>query len=84
MFFVTIIILIGLSFLSIGLLKMGKACRTIKIKNIQTPDDTVLSYIMTYIIPIATTNRDSVEVYIVHILLFILIGYVYLKLNWYI
>ena len=51
------------------------------IENIERPDDTIISYIMTYIIPIVTVNNISKYEIIVNILLFILIGYLYIRLN---
>lgn len=55
--------------------------KKILIENIERPDDTIISYIMTYIIPIVTVNNISKYEIIVNILLFILIGYLYIRLN---
>lgn len=73
--------LILISFMSVRMLKKGKGSREKVIKDLENPDDTVLSYIMTYIIPLIANGDNSKEVYIVNILLFILIGYIYLRLN---
>ena len=75
------LILIFISVISVTLLKLGKGTREKGINNLENPDDTVLSYIMTYIIPLITNGDNSKEVYIVNILLFVLIGYIYLRLN---
>ena len=75
------LILIFISVISVTLLKLGKGTREKGIINLENPDDTVLSYIMTYIIPLITNGDNSKEVYIVNILLFVLIGYIYLRLN---
>ncbi|WP_215506608.1 hypothetical protein [Peptoniphilus sp. EMRHCC_23] len=76
------LILIFISVISVILLKLGKGTQEKVINNnLENPDDTVLSYIMTYIIPLITNGDSSKEVYIVDILLFILIGYIYLRLN---
>lgn len=76
------LILIFISVISVILLKLGKGTQEKVINNnLENPDDTVLSYIMTYIIPLITNGDRSKEVYIVDILLFILIGYIYLRLN---
>lgn len=76
------LILIFISVISVILLKLGKGTQEKDINNnLENPDDTVLSYIMTYIIPLITNGDSSKEVYIVDILLFILIGYIYLRLN---
>ena len=70
------LILIFISVISVTLLKLGKGNREKGINNLENPDDTVLSYIMTYIIPLITNGDNSKEVYIVNILLFVLIGYI--------
>lgn len=78
---VLIAILVVISFISIFLLKRGRGAKEIDARNLENPDDTVLSYIMTYIIPLITNGDSSKEVYVVNIFLFILIGYIYLRLN---
>lgn len=78
------IVLLGLMIISLAsilLLKLGTGHREKQIYELERPDDTVLSYIMTYIIPLVANDDSSKEVYIVNILLFILIGYIYLRLN---
>ena len=76
-----LVLLIVLSAVSIILLKKGQGTREKLISNLENPDDTVLSYIMTYIIPLVTNGDNSNEVYIVNVILFVLIGYIYLRLN---
>lgn len=76
-----LVLLIVLSAVSIILLKNGQGTREKLISNLENPDDTVLSYIMTYIIPLVTNGDNSNEVYIVNVILFVLIGYIYLRLN---
>ena len=80
-FVLLIAILIVISISSILLLKRGRGIKEIDARNLENPDDTVLSYIMTYIIPLITNGDSSKEVYVVNIFLFILIGYIYLRLN---
>ena len=75
------LILILISVLSVILLKLEKGTQEKSINNLENPDDTVLSYIMTYIIPLITNGDNSKEVYIGNIFLFVLIGYIYLRLN---
>ena len=58
------LILIFISVISVTLLKLGKGNREKGINNLENPDDTVLSYIMTYIIPLITNGDNSKEVYI--------------------
>lgn len=76
-----LVLLIIVSMLSIILLKLGKGNKEKLIENLERPDDTVLSYIMTYIIPLVTNGDNTTEVYLANIFLFILIGYIYLRLN---
>ena len=80
-FTILLVILILVSVVSIILLKKGQGTREKVISNLENPDDTVLSYIMTYIIPLVTNGDNSNEVYIVNVILFVLIGYIYLRLN---
>lgn len=81
MFFIVLLIFIFISFGSIILLKSGTGKRKKNVNTLERHDDTVISYIMTYIIPLIANEDSSVEVYVVNILLFILIGYIYLRLN---
>ncbi len=67
------LILIFISVISVTLLKLEKGTREKGINNLENPDDTVLSYIMTYIIPLITNGDNSKEVYIVNILLLVAI-----------
>lgn len=76
---ITICILISL--LSILLLSNGKWCRKKSVGKLKRPDDTVLSYIMTYIIPLISGENSSMQIYLANFLLFILIGYIYIRLN---
>lgn len=80
-FILVLAILIIVSLASVVLLKSGSVKKKKDVIDLERPDDTVLSYIMTYIIPLIANEDSSTEVYIVNILLFILIGYIYLRLN---
>lgn len=81
-FLTSMLICIIISIISIGAIMVSKnGTKKLLIENIERPDDTIISYIMTYIIPILTVNNmDKYEI-IVNILLFILIGYLYIRLN---
>ena len=76
-----IIVLICISIISLIIFKLGKGTREINFDDFENPDDAVLSYVMTYIIPLINNGDNLKEVYIVNILLFILIGYIYIRLN---
>lgn len=80
-FLIIIILMILISFLSFVLLIKGSYSKIINVKHISRPDDTVLSYIMTYVIPLISGDEVSTELFIVNFLLFILIGYIYIRLN---
>lgn len=47
--------------LSVILLKQSHGTREKVISNLENPDDTVLSYIMTFIIPLVTNGDNSNE-----------------------
>ena len=76
-----IVVLICISIISLIIFKLGKGTREINFDDFENPDDAVLSYVMTYIIPLINNGDNLKEVYIVNILLFILIGYIYIRLN---
>ena len=81
-FLVAMSICIVLSIISVVLILISKnGTKKMLIEDIERPDDTIISYIMTYIIPILTVNNMSKYEIIVNILLFILIGYLYIRLN---
>lgn len=82
LFLGVIVVCILISILSlIGIYKSPKGTKKLLITVIDRPEDTVLSYIMTYIIPVLIVNNMGIYQIIVNILLFILIGYLYIKLN---
>ena len=81
-FLVTMLIAICLSIGSLLFIKFSsEGTKKIKVENLERPDDTIISYIMTYIIPRLTVNNMSKYEIIVNIFLFILIGYLYIRLN---
>ena len=82
LFLLTMIIATSLSIGSLLFIKFSNSgTKKIKIDNIERPDDTIISYIMAYIIPILTVNNINKYEIIVNIFLFILIGYLYIRLN---
>lgn len=76
-----IIICIILSLISLIFLKISQGDKPMRIEEIERPDDTIISYMMTYIIPILTTSFLNRGEILVNILLFLLIGYLYIRLN---
>ncbi|NLB91699.1 MAG: hypothetical protein GX786_10840 [Clostridiales bacterium] len=73
--------LILLSLGSVYLLHKGKGNRSETIGKISRPDDVVISYIMTYIIPLMSGMDGNKATIIVNFLLYLLIGYMYIRLN---
>lgn len=65
---------------SIIILKSGGVKR-LDITEIERPDDTIISYMMTYIIPILSVDFQNYGVIAVNFILFLLIGYLYIRLN---
>ena len=82
LFLTSMILCIILSIISLIIIMISKnGTKKLLLVNIERPDDTILSYIMTYIIPILTVNNMDKYQIVVNILLFILIGYLYIRLN---
>lgn len=76
-----IFLLIFISLLSICLLKKSKSCRKIVNNKVERPDDTIISYIMTYIIPLLSIDMSKNSTILVNFILFLVIGYLYIRLN---
>ena len=81
LFFLMISLCIIWSIFSIQFLRKGSNTKSIQIQLIERPDDTIISYMMTYMIPILTTATNSNNAIIINIVLFLLIGYLYVRLN---
>jgi hypothetical protein len=81
LFLITLSFCIFVSIISLIFLKMSKGEKPLKVIEIERPDDTIISYMMTYIIPILTTNFINKAEILVNIILFLLIGYLYIRLN---
>ena len=81
---VFIVVMVGciiISFASVLLLSLSSATKKMRITELERPDDTIISYMMTYIIPILTTNMSDNQAVLVNVILFLLIGYLYIRLN---
>lgn len=80
-FLVTLSILILISVVSVLLLKnvpISNYCRPV---NVKRPDDKVMNYVFTYIIPILGFSFDDFYSVIVNVLLFLMIWFLYIKLD---
>lgn len=74
-------ICIIISIISVIMIKFSVSGKRLRMSEIERPDDTVISYMMTYIIPVVTTNLLDKGEIMVNIILFLLIGYLYIRLN---
>lgn len=70
-----------ISVVSVFLLLKSGGNKEFKFEKIERPDDTVISYIMTYIIPLLSIDIAKNSTIAVNFLLFIVIGYLYIRLN---
>lgn len=78
---ICMIIFIIISFYSIILLYVSKGNRKVTVEKIERPDDTIISYIMTYIIPLLSIDITKKSTILVNFILFLVIGYLYIRLN---
>lgn len=80
-FLLFIVINILISIYSLYDLKRTNGNELHDIGTIKRPDDTVISYMMTYIIPLLTTEDLTTKMTIINLILFLLIGYLYVRLH---
>lgn len=76
-----IIIFICISLESIYDLKNTNASESHKFLNISNSDDSIINYMMTYIIPLLSTDFLSKKTLIMNVMLFLIIGFMYVRLN---
>lgn len=81
MFLVVIFGGILVSLVSTIIILHGSGRKPLEIENIERPDDTIISYMMTYIIPILSIDFQNYGVIAVNFVMFLLIGYLYIRLN---
>ncbi|MFZ7119503.1 MAG: hypothetical protein ACOWWH_00950 [Eubacteriaceae bacterium] len=74
-------LLLLISFYSVIDLKRTNGNEYYNINRIERPDDTIISYMMTYIVPLLTTEDLTNKIISINLFLFILIGYMYIRLN---
>ena len=75
------IIFIGISFISMYLLYKSTGNKKFKIKDVKRSNDSVISYIFTYILPILSFSLDDFAISLVNFLIFVLVGFLYIKLD---
>ena len=81
LFLIALVIAIIVSIISLSLLCKSNGDRELNFQKVERPDDTIISYIMTYIIPLLSIDITKNSTIIVNFLLFIVIGYLYIRLN---
>lgn len=80
--FITLMIAcIVISFVSLFMLIKSEGYKQLEITNVERPNDTIISYMMTYIIPILTADYINDGEIMINLILFLLIGYLYVRLN---
>lgn len=80
-FLICIVLSILISLLSSLMILSGTGTKQLLISELERPDDTVISYMMTYIIPILSIDFQNYGVIAVNFIMFLLIGYLYIRLN---
>lgn len=70
-----------ISILSTFIILKGAGTKQLLVSELERPDDTIISYMMTYIIPILSIDFQDYGVIAVNFILFLLIGYLYIRLN---
>lgn len=80
-FWVTIIVLLLLSFLAIGYFKWSDLNDSIKLEGLKPMNESILSYLITYVVPLTAMDVSSVNSLLVNVVLFLVIGIVYVNSN---
>lgn len=69
------------SLISTLVILSGTGTKQLTISELERPDDTVISYMMTYIIPILSIDFQEYGVIAVNFIMFLMIGHLYVRLN---
>lgn len=81
LFCIILMFFIIFSLLSLFEIKNTKGCELHKFNSIETPDDTIISYMMTYIIPLLSNDFLEPKTLTANIIIFFIVGFMYVKLN---
>lgn len=81
LFLICIVFSIFISLLSSMIILKGTGTKQLVVSELERPDDTVISYMMTYVIPILSIDLQNYGVIGVNFIMFLLIGYLYIRLN---
>jgi hypothetical protein len=80
-FLIILIIFCGISIITVINLKHTKGNENHIFSDIEKTEDTIISYLMTYIVPILSINISNTDTIIINCILYVLIGFMYIKLN---
>ncbi|WP_394896470.1 hypothetical protein [Clostridium paraputrificum] len=80
-FIITLIILRIISIITCIDLIKTKGSENHKINDIESTGDTIISYMMTYIVPILSIDPKDSKTLTVNLILYVLIGFMYIKLK---
>lgn len=81
LFVAVMFIFILISIYSMYILKVSSGANRLVVGKVKRANDSVISYVFTYIIPVLSFSLDSVPIILVNLLLFMLIWFLYIKLN---
>lgn len=81
LFIIGVFILVIISFITLIDLKSTKGNENHKFESFNKTEDTIISYMMTYIVPILSTDFLSTKIMTINVILYFLIGLMYIKLN---
>lgn len=79
--YVILIVLFLLSFLPIGYINRCELNGTIVSERVSRKNEEILSYLVTYIVPLLAIDINEIHTLVTNALLFILIGFLYIKSN---
>lgn len=80
-FIIILIVFLVISIITCIDLKRTKGNEKHNFENIENTGDTLISYMMTYIVPILSIDLSDDKTLIINLILYVLIGFMYVKLN---
>lgn len=80
-FIIILIVFLFISIITCIDLKRTKGNENHNFANIENTGDTLISYMMTYIVPILSIDLADNKTLIINLILYVLIGFMYVKLN---
>lgn len=80
-FIIALIVFVFISIATCIDLKRTRGNEKHNFRNIENTGDTLISYMMTYIVPILSIDLADDKTLIINLILYVLIGFMYIKLN---